>query len=213
MTASMPSAPEHSFVFDFDAPPGDPVPAFQAWFAEARRQPLPNTNAMYLATVDVDGRPSVRTVLLKGFDERGAVFFTNRRSRKGLGLEMHRRAALLFHWDLLDRQVRIEGAISHTSDAESDAYFASRPRSSQINAWASEQSRPVADRAALEAMAAAVEERFKDRPIERPPHWGGYRVELDRIEFWQGDKFRLHDRIAYTRTDGPSGWVIERLCP
>jgi pyridoxamine 5'-phosphate oxidase len=151
-------------------------------------------------------------VLLKAFDERGAVFFTNRRSRKGLGLETHRRAALLFHWDLLDRQVRIEGEVRHTSDAESDAYFESRPRSSRINAWASEQSRPIRDRAALEAMAEAVERRFAAGPIPRPPHWGGYRVALERVEFWQGDKFRLHDRMAYVRQDD-GRFVVERLCP
>ncbi|MDZ4753394.1 MAG: pyridoxamine 5'-phosphate oxidase [Phycisphaerae bacterium] len=206
----------HALALDFEHPPADPVNAFLAWYDEARRLPLPNTNSMYLATVDIDGRPSVRTVLLKTFDADGAVFFTNRQSRKGLGLDEHRHAALLFHWDQLDRQVRIEGEVRHTSDADSDAYFASRPRSSQVNAWASEQSRPVKDRAALEGMAAEVERRFDGKPIPRPPHWGGYRVALDRIEFWQGDKFRLHDRIVYTRdsvSNHPGGFVIERLCP
>ncbi len=201
-----------TFAFDFDHPPADPVPAFLAWYEDAKRLPLPNTNAMYLATVDTDGRPSVRTVLLKAFDARGAVFFTNYHSRKGLGLETHHRAAILFHWDELDRQVRIEGTVAHTSDAESDAYYASRPRSSQINAWASEQSRPVKDRPTLEAMATEVERRFFEKTIPRPPHWGGYRVALDRIEFWQGDKFRLHDRIAYT-ADARGGFIVERLCP
>lgn len=197
--------------FDFDQPPRDPVPAFETWYAEALRRPTANPNAVYLATVDTDGRPSVRTVLLRGFDVRGAVFFTNRRSRKGEGMEAHRRAALLFHWDELDRQVRIEGSISHTSDAESDAYFAGRPRSSQVNAWASEQSRPVPSRAALSAAAAEVERRFEGASIPRPAHWGGYRVALDQIEFWQGDPFRLHDRVLYTRTG--EGYTVTRLCP
>ncbi|MDZ4828577.1 MAG: pyridoxamine 5'-phosphate oxidase [Phycisphaerae bacterium] len=201
-----------TFVLDFNYPPADPAPVFLAWFDEAKRLPTPNPNAVYLATVDADGRPSARTVLLRAVDAHGAVFFTNRRSRKGLGIETHHRAALLFHWDPLDRQVRIEGTVTHTTDAESDAYFARRPRSSQINAWASEQSQPVEDRRALEAMASAVEQRFAGMPVPRPPHWGGYRVALDRIEFWQGDKFRLHDRIVYVR-DEHGDYAVDRLCP
>ncbi|MBL9147797.1 MAG: pyridoxamine 5'-phosphate oxidase [Phycisphaerae bacterium] len=201
-----------TYRLDFDHPPADPVPVFKAWFDEAELLPLPNTNAMYLATVDADGRPSARTVLLKSFDDRGLVFFTNRRSRKGLGLETHHRAAILFHWDALDRQVRVDGAVTHTSDEESDAYFRSRPRPSQVNAWASEQSMPVKSREALEAAVQHIEARFAGAPIPRPPHWGGYRVALDAIEFWQGDKFRLHDRIRYTRQDDGT-FVVQRLCP
>lgn len=201
-----------TFRLDFDAPPTDPVPVFDAWYREAQSLPLPNPNSMCLSTVDVDGRPSSRTVLLKSFDARGAVFFTNRRSRKGLGLDAHRRAALLFHWDALDRQVRIEGTVTHTSDAESDEYFASRPRSSQINAWASEQSMPVASRQALDERVREVERRFAAGAVPRPPHWGGYRVALEAIEFWQGDKFRLHDRILYSRGDDGS-YVVQRLSP
>src|SRR5689334_22488967 len=144
------------FAFDFDHPPADPVPALSAWLEEAKGLATPNPHAVYLATVDPDGGPSVRTMLLKGFDARGAVFFTNRQSRKGRALESGKRAALLMHWDALDRQVRIEGAVTHVSDAESDAYFASRPRSSQINAWASAQSEPVPARATLEGSAADI---------------------------------------------------------
>jgi pyridoxamine 5'-phosphate oxidase len=198
---------------DFDRPPADPVPVFEAWFEDARASmPTPNPNAMTLATVGPDGRPEARIVLLKGFDARGAVFFTNRTSRKGEALAAHPRAALLFHWDHLDRQVRIEGEVRPTSEAESDEYFASRPRESRINAWASRQSRPIATRAALEAMQAEVEARFAGGEVPRPPHWGGYRVGLGRIEFWEGDKVRLHDRIAYV-ADGQGGFTVERLCP
>jgi len=197
---------------DFDRPPSDPVPVFEQWFAEAQRLPTPNPNAMTLATVDADGAPSARIVLLRGFSREGARFFTNRNSRKGRALESSARAALLFHWDLLDRQIRIEGRVSRASDAESDEYFAQRPVDSRVNAWASDQSEPVANRAELERRAAELTARFADRDVPRPPHWGGYRVSLDRIEFWQGDKYRLHDRIVYTRgADG--GFAVTRLCP
>ena len=197
---------------DFDSPPADPVPLFEQWFAEAQRLPTPNPNAMTLATVDADGAPSARIVLLRGFSREGARFFTNRNSRKGRALESNARAALLFHWDLLDRQIRIEGRVSRASDAESDEYFAQRPVDSRVNAWASDQSEPVANRAELERRAAELTARFADRDVPRPPHWGGYRVSLDRIEFWQGDKYRLHDRIVYTRqADGT--YTATRLCP
>jgi pyridoxamine 5'-phosphate oxidase len=167
---------------------------------------------MTLATVDADGAPSARIVLLRGFSREGARFFTNRNSRKGRALESNARAALLFHWDLLDRQIRIEGRVSRASDAESDEYFSQRPVDSRVNAWASDQSEPVANRAELERRAAELTARFADRDVPRPPHWGGYRVSLDRIEFWQGDKYRLHDRIVYTRVAG-GGFAVTRLCP
>jgi pyridoxamine 5'-phosphate oxidase len=198
---------------DFDHPPADPVAACAQWFREAEQLGFPNPNAMTLATVDADGSPSARIVLLRGFDERGAVFFTNRRSRKGQALAAHPRAALLFHWDVapIGRQIEIHGAVTLTSDAESDAYWTSRPRESRINAWASEQSGPVASRAALLQAQADAERRFAGRDVERPPHWGGYRVSLERIELWQGDRHRLHDRVVYTRST--AGWRTQRLCP
>ena len=197
---------------DFDRPPSDPVPVFEQWFAEAQRLPTPNPNAMTLATIDADGAPSARIVLLRGFSREGARFFTNRNSRKGRALAANARAALLFHWDLLDRQVRIEGRVSLASDAESDEYFAQRPVDSRVNAWASDQSEPVASRAELERRAAELTARFAGGDVPRPPHWGGYRVSLDRVEFWQGDKYRLHDRIMYTRrADG--SYAVTRLCP
>lgn len=197
---------------DFDHPPADPVPLFERWFAEAQKLPTPNPNAMTLATVDADGAPSARIVLLRGLSRDGARFFTNRNSRKGRALAANARAALLFHWDLLDRQVRIEGRVSLASDAESDEYFSQRPVDSRVNAWASDQSEPVASRAELERRAEAMTNRFADGMVPRPAHWGGYRVSLDRIEFWQGDKYRMHDRIAYTRT-AEGGYRVERLCP
>ena len=198
--------------FDFDHPPADPIAAARTWFKDAESTGLPNPNAMTLATIDPDGHPSARIVLLRGFDERGAVFFSNRESRKGVGLAAHPRAALLFHWDPLDRQIRIEGRVSHTSEEESDTYFANRPRESRVNAWASSQSRPVADRAALESMQQSMVVRFGDGPVPRPPHLGGYRVSLDRLEFWFGNPHRLHDRVVYTARDG-GGFSVQRLCP
>ena len=198
---------------DFDRPPADPVALCQEWFDQSRTMGFANPNAMTLATVDAEGRPHARIVLLRGFDDRGAVFFTNRQSHKGEDLAARPVAALLFHWDRepIGRQIRIEGPVSHASDEESDAYWQSRPRESQLNAWASQQSRPVADRAALQAEQDRITARFHGGPVPRPPHWGGYRVALDRIEFWQGDKYRLHDRIVYARS-GP-GWSIQRLSP
>lgn len=196
---------------DFDHPPADPVPLVRRWLVEAEGSGLPNPNAMTVATVDAAGQPSARILLLRGFDDRGAVFFTNRRSRKGRDLAENGRVALLLHWDPLDRQIRMEGSVAPVDDAESDAYFAGRPRESQLNAWASEQSEPVASRAVLLARQQEARDRFEGRPVPRPPHWGGYRVALQRIELWQGDRFRLHDRIVYTRS-GP-GWQVARLCP
>ena len=196
---------------DFDHPPADPVPLVRRWLVEAEGSGLPNPNAMTVATVDSSGQPSARILLLRGFDDRGAVFFTNRRSRKGRDLAGNGLVALLLHWDPLDRQIRIEGRVAPVEDAESDAYFAGRPRESQLNAWASEQSEPVASRAVLLARQQEARDRFEGRPVPRPPHWGGYRVALHRIELWQGDRFRLHDRIVYARVD--SGWQVARLCP
>jgi pyridoxamine 5'-phosphate oxidase len=197
---------------DFDHPPADPIAQFNAWMEDASRTGLPNPNAMTLATIDPDGRPSARIVLLKSIDARGAVFFTNYESRKGAALAAHPRAALLLHWDSLNRQVRIEGSVTMTSVAESDAYFATRPRESQLGAWASDQSRPAPDRAELDRRFREAEQRFAGRDVPRPPHWGGYRVSLDAIEFWQGHPARLHDRIVYS-PDGRGGWTARRLFP
>ncbi len=199
---------------DFDHPPADPIAEFRLWFDDAAaRAGLPNPNAMTLATVGPDGRPAARIVLLKMFDDRGFVFFTNRTSRKGGDLAAHPSAAILFHWDTLERQVRIEGRVELASDAESDAYYESRPRESRLNAWASDQSRPIESRSALEARRAEIDATYPegvDPP--RPPHWGGYRVVPDRIEFWQGHPYRLHDRVVYT-ADGEGGWGVRRLMP
>jgi len=178
---------------------------------EATRTSLPNPNAMTLATVDPDGRPSARIVLLRGLDERGAVFFTNRESRKGLALEVNQVAALVFHWDCLERQIRIEGSVEHVSEEESDAYWKGRPRGSQLAARASRQSRPIENRESFEAACQEEEARFAGRDVERPPHWGGYRVALERIEFWQGMNSRMHDRITYRSENGD--WHLERLSP
>ena len=198
---------------DFDHPPANPLEWFRQWFDEAvLNSTMSNPNAMTLATVSAAGLPAARIVLLKDLDERGAVFYTNRLSRKGGELRDNPHAALVFYWDALGRQVRIEGEASPVSDAESDAYFATRPRESQISAWASPQSQPAENRAALEAAAMDYERRFAGQPIPRPPHWGGYRVSLNVIEFWQAHPFRLHDRMMYTRM--PRGqWTAQRLSP
>ena len=190
----------------------DPIALFEQWFAEARAADLPQVDAMTLATATSDGRPSARIVLLKGVDARGFQFFTNEGSRKGGELASNPRAALVILWAVMERQVRVTGAVERLTEAESDAYFATRPRGSQIGAWASEQSRPLADRADLESRCAALEARYADGPVPRPPHWGGYRVVPEEIEFWQGRASRLHDRFVFVRTAG-GGWEHQRLQP
>jgi pyridoxamine 5'-phosphate oxidase len=197
---------------DFENPPADPVAQVAAWLDEAARTPVINPHAMTLATVDPDGNPSARTVLLKGFDQRGAVFYTNRNSRKGRALAAHPRAALLLHWDSLLRQVGIEGGVTQVDEAESDVYFATRPRGAQLGAWVSQQSEPVESRAVIEAQIDAMTRRFEGGPVPRPPHWSGYRVALESIELWQGRIDRLHDRIVYTR-DANGVWTTQRLSP
>lgn len=189
----------------------DPILQFQNWMAEALDAEVPEPNAMTLATAGADGKPSARIVLIKGVDARGFVFFTNYESRKGLDLEANPQAALLFHWIELERQVRIEGRVEKLPDAESDAYYASRPLDSRIGAWASDQSRELSGRALLLARAAKFAAKFGMNP-PRPPHWGGYLVVPEVMEFWQGRPSRLHDRIRYSRHAG-GAWRIARLAP
>jgi pyridoxamine 5'-phosphate oxidase len=189
----------------------DPFALFHDWYTEARTTELNDSNAMALATADAAGHPSVRMVLLKGYDERGFVFYTNRESRKAGDLAANPHVALLFHWKSLRRQIRIEGPIGFVSDEESDAYFASRSRDSQLGAWASDQSRPLDARATFEARFAEVQARFDGQPVPRPPHWGGYRVTPERIEFWLDREHRLHERRVFTRAG--DGWDEGMLFP
>ncbi|MFC3339753.1 pyridoxamine 5'-phosphate oxidase [Paracandidimonas soli] len=188
----------------------DPFRQFDAWFEEALAAKVSEVNAMTLASADAKGRPSARIVLLKGYDERGFVFFTNYDSRKGHDLQENPQASLLFFWPALERQVRIEGSVSRTSEQESDEYFHSRPLGSRIGAWASPQSRPIT-REALEANTASLGESLGEHP-QRPEHWGGFRLAPERLEFWQGRPSRLHDRLVYER-NAEGLWLVSRLAP
>jgi pyridoxamine 5'-phosphate oxidase len=188
----------------------DPLKQFGVWMVEAIHAQIPEPTAMTLSTVDERGRPAGRIVLLKGVDPRGFVFYTNYESRKGRDLAAHPAAALTFLWKELERQVRIEGTVERVTQDESTAYYDSRPLGSRIGAWASPQSEPIESRAWLEERWASYTDRYGELP-PRPPHWGGYRVLPDHLEFWQGRMSRLHDRVAYTREAG--GWRIQRLAP
>ena len=188
----------------------DPLRQFEVWLEQAIKAQLPEPNAMTLATVGVDGRPSTRIVLIKGLDARGLVWYTNYDSRKGRELSHEPHAALQFHWVELERVVRIEGLVEKVSAEESDAYYATRPLDSRIGAWASPQSQPITSRAVLVANAAKAAARHGLRPA-RPPHWGGYRLLPDRWEFWQGRRSRLHDRVRYQLDAGR--WMRQRLAP
>ena len=192
-------------------PKSEPYELFQRWYAEAEAKELNDPNAMALATVDADGQPSVRMVLLKDADPRGFVFYTNYESRKGRQLLETRKAAIVMHWKSLGRQVRAEGAVESVSDEEADAYFASRPKASQIGAWASQQSRPLESRFELEKRIASFTAKYAIGAVPRPPYWSGFRLIPHYIEFWENRPFRLHDRLVYHR-DG-DGWRTEKLYP
>jgi len=190
----------------------DPLKQFDAWFDEAVKADLPDPSAMALATVGADGRPALRMVLLKGFGPRGFVFYTNYESRKGRELTRTPQVAACFWWDGLDRQVRIEGTVERLASEESDAYFQTRRRDSQLAAWASQQSTVLENRVVLERQLKEFAVEYEDKPVPRPPNWGGYRIHPNTIEFWQGCQHRLHDRLRYARQDDGS-WLLERLSP
>ncbi len=189
----------------------DPLEQFGRWLGEAVAAGLEEPNAMTLATATPAGAPSARMVLLKGYDGAGFTWYTNRESRKARELALNPYAALVFHWQPLHRQVRVLGQVTEVAAAEAEAYFATRPREAQLGAWASAQSRPLPDRAALEAEVARQQARFGDGPVPRPPHWGGFRLRPEELEFWQGRPHRLHDRLLYVRAN--AGWTLTRLAP
>ena len=191
----------------------EPLRLFAAWFEDAKKAELSDPDAMALATVDADGLPNVRMVLLKGFDERGFVFYSNEESQKGRELAANPKASLAFHWKSLRRQVRLRGTVATVSAAEADAYFATRPRSSQIGAWASRQSSPLENRLAFEKAIALNAAKFALGPIPRPPFWIGYRVTPTVMEFWHDRPYRLHDRIEFRRADAAAAWTKTRLYP
>ncbi len=190
----------------------NPFVLFQRWFEETLNAGVPHANAMTLATVSSDGKPSARIVLLKDFGKNGFTFFTDYRSTKSRELSGNPRAALVFLWPSLERQIRIEGKTERTSSEDSDTYFESRPRGAQLAAWTSHQSQVVDDRKVLERRMTELDQRYQDRPIPRPPHWGGYRLIADIIEFWQGRPNRLNDRLRYQLSD-QGGWIRQRLSP
>jgi pyridoxamine 5'-phosphate oxidase len=199
-------------MFDEQAVDADPIVQFREWFEDAQRAGTLQPEAMIVATTTPAGEPSARAVLLRGFDERGFCFYTNYASRKGRELEANPRAAVVFHWPEVARQVRVTGRVERVSTDDSEDYWVARPRESRISAWASEQSEPIESRGALERRAAEVAARFGDGEVPLPPFWGGYRVVPEEIEFWQHREDRLHDRVRYTRRPDGS-WAIERLQP
>lgn len=190
----------------------DPFRQFERWFQEAEAAKLVEPNAMIVATATRDGRPSARTALLKGVDGRGFVFYTNYQSRKGRELELNPRATLLFPWIALERQVIVEGIATKVSREEAEAYFHSRPLASQCSAWVSQQSSVISGRKTLEDAMKDVEKKYAGQTVPLPPHWGGYRVMPDAVEFWQGRRSRLHDRLRYRRSED-GAWTVERLAP
>lgn len=199
--------------FDVDTLAATPLEQWQRWYAEAVASGAPEPDAMTVATVDERGSPDARVVLVRGFDEQGPVFYTSYRSVKSRQLAAKPVAAATVVWLELHRQVRIRGAVERVSAEQSDAYFATRPRGSQIGAWASPQSEALVDRAQLEALVADTEARFEGVDVPRPEHWGGWRLRPDTVEFWQGQRNRLHDRLAFRRSSSADGWTVVRLAP